>query len=233
MKHRFRIPKGVEIREYRFSPMGSAVHSTVRRNSQGETSRLLVGHAAVFNSESVDFGGWKETIRKGAFKRAIKEKQDVRALLNHDSNFVLGRTKNGTLRLKEDAVGLYVEIDVPDTQIGRDLLKSIDRGDIDQMSFAFRVGEDDWKEKKDSDGKLVFLRELKEIETLYDVSPVTFPAYQQTDIALNRNSRSQLRRLRLERMAREFCREERDRELDELILEQDLAEFKRRVRNRK
>lgn len=155
------------------------------RKADGDGKRdMLVGHAAVFNSESVDFGGWKETIRKGAFKRAIKEKQDVRALLNHDSNFVLGRTKSGTLRLKEDKEGLYVEIDLPNTTAARDLKESIDRGDIDQMSFAFRVGEDDWKEKKDDEGSLVYLRELKEIETLYDVSPVTFPAYQQTDIAV-------------------------------------------------
>ena len=230
MRHKFKIPEGVEIREYRFSPMGSAVHSAVRRNSQGETSRLLVGHAAVFNSESVDFGGWKETIRKGAFKRAIKEKQDVRALLNHDSNFVLGRTKSGTLRLWEDDVGLAAEIVVADTQVGRDLIKSINRGDIDQMSFAFRVKDENWKEKKTASGDYEYLRELRDVD-LFDVSPVTFPAYQQTDVTLSKDSRVQLRRLRLERMAREFYREERDREFDDLVLEQEIAELKRRVRN--
>ena len=141
--------------------------------------RKMVGHAAVFNQET-DIGGWfREKIAPGAFKESIRE-DDIRALFNHDPNFVLGRNTAKTLTLAEDDTGLKTTIDPPDTQFARDLAVSIERGDITQMSFAFQVLEEEWKtgEKKELD-----LRTIKKVR-LYDVSPVTFPAYQGTDIAL-------------------------------------------------
>lgn len=141
--------------------------------------RKLVGHAAVFN-ERTDIGGYfQEMIEPGAFKSSIK-KDDVRALFNHDPNFVLGRSTAGTLKMSEDEVGLRVQIDPPDTQFARDLAVSIERGDINQMSFAFQVLEEEWirGEKKEPD-----IRTIKKVK-LYDVSPVTFPAYEGTDIAV-------------------------------------------------
>ena len=141
----------------------------------------LVGHAAVFNSLSEDLGGFREQIMPGAFTDAI-EADDVRALFNHDPNFVLGRNRSKTLRMAEDARGLAIEIKLPDTQTVRDLVVApIERGDVSQMSFGFSVkpGGQDWA--KDDEGRVI--RTLKKVR-LFDVSPVTYPAYQQTDIAV-------------------------------------------------
>ncbi len=141
--------------------------------------RKMVGHAAVFG-QATDIGGWfREQVEPGAFKSSIK-KDDVRALFNHDPNFVLGRNTAGTLTMSEDETGLKVSIDPPDTQLARDLAISIARGDINQMSFSFQVLEEEWKmgEKKELD-----LRTIKKVR-LFDVSPVTFPAYEGTDIAV-------------------------------------------------
>jgi len=140
---------------------------------------VIEGHAAVFDEEAVIGDYFREVIKPGAFTRAIKEKQDVRALWNHDANHVLGRTKAGTLHLSEDKRGLKIAIDPPDTQFANDLLTSIKRGDIDQMSFAFRAVEEKWIEKKGE----MSLRELHDLD-LYDISPVTYPAYAATDVGL-------------------------------------------------
>lgn len=147
----------------------------------GKPTRLR-GHAAVFDQLSEDLGGFREVIRRGAFRRAIAE-DDIRALWNHDSRIVLGRNKSRTLSLEEDDVGLAIDILPPDTQMGRDALISIDRGDVSQMSFGFMIRDwaKDQKWGKDASGALV--RELLEVE-LFDVSPVTYPAYPQTDIAV-------------------------------------------------
>lgn len=136
-------------------------------------SGKLVGYAAVFNQDSVDMG-FIERIKPGAFAKALK-KSDVRALFNHDSNFVLGRQSAGTLKLKEDSKGLYIEIDPPGATWATDLRESIRRGDIDQMSFGFTVasGGERWEGNT---------RVLTEIDQLFDVSPVTFPAYPTTEI---------------------------------------------------
>ena len=139
----------------------------------------IAGYAAVFD-ETTNIGGmFDEVVRKGAFARAIKDGQDVRALWNHDPNHVLGRTKAGTLKLEEDKKGLWMEIDPPNTQFAHDLMESMRRGDIDQMSFAFRAVEETWTERKDE----ATLRELKDVD-LYDVSPVTYPAYEGTSVGL-------------------------------------------------
>lgn len=146
----------------------------------GESPRI-VGHAAVFNSPT-EIGsklwGWKERVSPGAFKESIRV-DDIRGLFNHDPNLILGRNVSGTMELAEDEKGLLYEIDPPDTQPARDLLASIDRGDISGSSFAFEVQEQKWTitddpEKWDE-------RELVTIK-LWDVSPVTFPAYDDTDV---------------------------------------------------
>lgn len=147
----------------------------------GKSGGTLTGHAAVFNQRSENLGGWFEIIMPGAFAEAI-EKDDVRSLWNHDPNFVLGRNRSKTLRLSEDQTGLAIENDLPDTQTIRDLVVApIERGDVSQMSFGFQVrpGGADWAD--DDDGMLV--RTLKRVRLL-DVSPVTFAAYPQTDVAV-------------------------------------------------
>lgn len=145
---------------------------------EGDEKPKIRGHAAVFERKSVELWGFKEKIRKGAFENSIKT-SDVRALFNHDPNYVLGRNISGTLTLSENENGLYVEIDPPDTQWARDLQESIRRGDIDQMSFGFRTIKDEWDQADPNN----VTRTLVEVE-LFDVSPVTYPAYPQTDVGI-------------------------------------------------
>lgn len=141
----------------------------------------LVGYAAVFNELSVDLGGFREMIRPGTFSGSLARQPDVRAVVEHGGGLeMLGRTTNGTLRLAEDEVGLRVEIDTPDTQAGRDTLALVRRGDLSQMSFAFRVFPDGDKwTTTDS----YALRELLAVD-LHDgdVSVVAYPAYPATSV---------------------------------------------------
>jgi len=135
----------------------------------------IVGYAAVFNQLSEDLGGFREKISPGAFRKTIQE-ADIRALWNHDSNYVLGRNKSGTLKLEEDSHGLRIEITPPETTWAKDLITSMKRGDVDQMSFGFRTIKDRWE----NDGGRN-IRTLLEVE-LFDVSPVTYPSYPQTEV---------------------------------------------------
>ena len=151
------------------------------RAEAGEDGKPMIrGYAAVFNQLSEDLGGFREQLSVGAFSDAMAN-SDVRALVNHDPNLVLGRNKAGTLTMREDAAGLYVEITPPDTQAARDLLTSMQRGDINQMSFAFTVNKEDQQWTRDGTGP--WLRTIKKVSRLYDVSVVTYPAYQQTTAA--------------------------------------------------
>ena len=145
------------------------------RVDDGDERGKIVGHAAVFNELSEPLWGFRERILPGAFEDAIRQ-DDVRALWNHDPNYVLGRNKAGTLRLAEDDRGLAVEIDPPDTQWARDLLVSIRRGDVNQMSFAFTVLDEEFTKEGGEN-----IRVLKKVR-LHDVSVVTYPAYPQTDV---------------------------------------------------
>lgn len=159
--------------EYRSFPLEVRV--------EGDDKKKIVGYAAMFDKWSDDLGGFKEIIRKGAFRKTIKEK-DVRALFNHSPNYVLGRTKSGTLELKEDKTGLAINNDPPtENPWVQGLMESIDRGDIDQMSFGFRTIKDSWRHPENK--KEPSERELLEVE-LFDVSIVTFPAYPQTSVAV-------------------------------------------------
>ena len=132
------------------------------------------GYAAVFNSDSEPLP-FIERIMPGAFAKSLKSRNNIRMYMNHDSSMLLGTTKSKTVRLTEDTKGLYVDADLPDTSVGRDLSVLMQRGDVDSMSFGFTVpqGGDRWSD----DGSR---RELKQIR-LYEVSVVTgFPAYAAT-----------------------------------------------------
>ena len=162
-------PPSLERREFTIEGM--------KIERRADAPMKMVGHASVFNRDA-DIGGWFiESVSPGAFRRAIAE-DDVRALFNHDPNFVLGRNRAGTLKLSEDDIGLAIEIAPPDTQFARDLAVSIERGDINQMSIGFRALKEEWDESGD-----LLKRKLLEVE-LFDVSPVTFPAFTQTDIGM-------------------------------------------------
>lgn len=144
---------------------------------EGEQSPVIRGYAAVFNSISEDLGYFREIIRPGAFKKTINDGADVRALFNHNPNFIIARTKSNTLKLSEDDKGLFIEATPPDTTWARDLVTSIKRGDIDQMSFGFETVKDRWGTENGDR-----MRELLEVR-LFDVSPVTYPAYPQTSVS--------------------------------------------------
>lgn len=153
----------------------------------------VVGYAAVFNSRSGNLGGFTEEIRPGSFRRSLESKADIRALLDHDTRLVLGRTSAGTLNLSEDTRGLLIDITLPDTSYARDVAELLRRGDVSQMSFGFTVpsGTDLWGE---GDGGLRH-RTLTEC-SLAEVSIVTFPAYAETSCALRSLARHRMQALR-------------------------------------
>lgn len=134
--------------------------------------RSVVGYAAVYGATSGDLGGFREQIAPGAFAGVLAD-ADVRCLLNHDANVVLGRTKSGTLRLADDERGLRFEVDLPESR--SDLREAVARGDLDGASFRFQVGEEEW------DGDL---RTVKTVAALHDVTLATYPAYPATSIEL-------------------------------------------------
>lgn len=148
---------------------------------EGE-SRTIEGYAALFDTRSKNLGWFEEVIERGAFDGALP-KSDVRALINHDVNLLIGRTKVGTARVFVDERGLRYEADLPNTTYANDLIESIKRGDIDQSSFAFTVKRQSWEEEKREDGSIVEIRHIHEVEELFDVSPVTYPAYTDTTVA--------------------------------------------------
>ena len=145
-----------------------------------DDSVRITGYAAVYNQLSGDLGGFREKIKRGFFAPAIG-RDDVRALINHDDNLILGRTTAKTLILEEDKKGLRVEILPADTTYEKDLITHMKRGDVDQMSFQFVTSKDDW----DTSDMNNVVRTLVEIESLWDVSVVTFPAYDQTRAEAN------------------------------------------------
>jgi HK97 family phage prohead protease len=143
----------------------------------GESGKTAKGYAALFNTRASIGGYFTEEIAPGAFAATLKS-SDIRALIDHDNGRVIGRSTAGTLRLMEDARGLSVEIDLPDTTDGRDLAVQLERGDISGMSFGFRVTKDEWDETG-----AVPARTIRAVE-LFEVSAVAFPAYDDTSIAL-------------------------------------------------
>lgn len=142
----------------------------------------IEGYASVFN-EPYDMGwGLIETIKPGAFTRALREKQDVRCLFNHDANNLLGRTKAGTLRMSQDGTGLHFDCDIdPEVSLAADVQRMIQRGDLDGCSFAFQVTKVTWREEKGADGRMISYRDIEDVD-LFDVGPVTYPAYEGTSV---------------------------------------------------
>ena len=148
----------------------------------------ILGHAAVFSHLSEDLGGFREIIQPGFFDNVLED--DVRGLWNHNSDLVLGRTRSGTLALRQDDEGLAVEIDPPATTWARDAMVTMQRGDVDQMSFAFwvREGGDRWEQR--DDGTVVRTLLAGGCERLFDVSPVTYPAYPQTNATVRAHAQT-------------------------------------------
>lgn len=147
-----------------------------RRATAGVTAsgRTLTGYAATFGNDTA-IGGFTERIKQGAFTATLASGRDVLALSDHNQSAVLGRTKSGTLTLREDSKGLQFSLRLPDTQAGRDLVELASRGDLGGMSFGFVATDESW------DGNT---RELRAVE-LHEISVVqSWPAYNQTEVSL-------------------------------------------------
>ena len=168
----------------------------LERRFQGECrvdavdERRIRGMAIVFDSLSVNLGGFRETIKPEAVDRTLREGLDVRALADHDSGKVLGRTRAGTLQLRKDKKGLSVIIE-PDPEISyaKDLMRAVARGDISGMSFGFRVLEDDWREDPETGMPIRDVLDMR----ISEVSVVAFPAYESTDVVVSQRSMNALR----------------------------------------
>ena len=154
------------------------VRSTGELRSNGKT---LSGYAAIFNSET-DLGSFVEVIRNGAFRKSLEGGANIRALYHHQGDALLGTTRGGTLKLREDAKGLAFDLALPDTTHGRDLAILVDRGDVAGCSFGFKVreGGDRWELRGAQT-----VRELLDVE-LHEVTLTHDPAYPDTSIALRR-----------------------------------------------
>lgn len=163
---RSKMTKKIERRTF-------TIKNVEARQTEDGTMRLS-GYAAVFNNDSVPLP-FVERIAPGAFRKTLAETPDVRLLINHEG-LPLARTKNRTLRLTEDDTGLFMDADLPDTQAARDLYTLVERGDVDQMSFAFRV----IRQKYNEDRTERTLIELSLADG--DVSVVTYPAYPTTSV---------------------------------------------------
>ena len=150
--------------------------STIEARSDSD-EMIIEGYAALYDNET-NIGPFKETIARGAFDDVMDN--DVRALMNHDPNYVLGRTGAGTLELETDDTGLKYRIKLGEQQYAKDLYESVKRGDISQSSFAFTIAEQSWNENRT-------VRSVDKVATLLDVSPVTYPAYKDTHGLVARN----------------------------------------------
>lgn len=175
--------EGGHSREYSNNEIRSIdINIQKSADTEGEPLKLR-GYAIVYNSLSEPLYGdlFRERINRGAFTKSLLENDQV-CLWGHDTRYVLGRKSSGTLILREDEKGLYFEVSMPNTTWARDLKESVDRGDIKQMSFGFKVVRDNWIDDKETLKEYGMpIREVEEI-TLHEISLVTFPAYPQTNV---------------------------------------------------
>ena len=193
--------------------------NTEFRTTQIEDREVVRGMAAVYNSWSEDLGGFREMIMPGAFDG--RDEDDIRALVNHDPNRLLGRTTAGTLRVASVEGGLDYEYDHGGQTYANDLLISLKRGDITQSSFSFSVakGGAEWREGKDGQMERI----INKVSRLYDVSPVTFPAYPSTTVAkrelseIEKEKNDAAMKAEQERQADEDARD-REAQLREILL---------------
>lgn len=160
----------------------------LRASSGDEESRVIEGYAALFNVRSELMYDFYEVIAPSAFDEA--DLSDIRALFNHDPNSILARTSSGTLEVEVNEKGLFFRFEPPNNTLGNDLLESVRRGDISQSSFAFTLlpDGDNWS-RDESDDMLV--RTITKIDRVFDIAPVTYPAYALTTVSARNLSAAQ------------------------------------------
>ena len=145
---------------------------------------VIEGYALKFNTVSEDLGGFVETILPESLNNT--DFSDVRCFVDHDTSKILGRTTSKTLQISVDKTGLKIRCKLPNTTLGKDTYESIKRGDLNQMSFGFFLANDGDRVKRLDNG--VVLRELTNIKEIFEVSVVSIPAYEDTDIAVAQRS---------------------------------------------
>lgn len=153
----------------------SAESCELRATEDGDKTPHITGYAVVYGVKSQRMFFGREIIMPGAFAKSLKRGDDVIATVDHDNGKILGRRSVGTLKLRSDDHGLSVDIDAPDTTASRDVQESIRRRDVQGMSFEFRTVTDKWRKEAGEE-----IREVHEAD-LFQVGPVTNPAYTQTD----------------------------------------------------
>lgn len=174
--------------------------TTVRVEKRDDASSMIKGYGAVYydaNNPATEYWLWDdlvERIKPGAFDRVISESQDVRCLFNHDSNYVLGRTASGTCRLASDQVGLYYEADSSADPQWQSVASKITRGDVTGSSFSFYPSKVLWESIKTAD-RSYDVRWITEMLVVFDVGPVTFPAYAATTSSRNVDTHERARLL--------------------------------------
>jgi len=149
------------------------------RTAGDENEQIIEGYPIVYGVEA-DLGFFREKIRAGAATEALNHSDEF-VLFNHDSNYPLARRANGTLEVKEDKHGVHIKADLSKSAEGRNTYEMIKNGLIDKMSFAFTVEEDEWTRIREGDEDTE-TREIVKFKELYDYSPVTRPAYEQTQV---------------------------------------------------
>jgi HK97 family phage prohead protease len=178
-------PELKPAREHRVLPLDDVEW---RASGSGEGELTVRGHAAVFNRSSLDLGGFRETIDPHAFDNVLDTNPDVHALWDHDTRLVLARTTNKTLELRADPIGLHFWAKVANTSYAKDLRLLMERGDVNQASFAFTVARDEWT----VDDKEQVTRTILEVDQLYDVTVTAQGAYPQTDTSVVKHLRSRI-----------------------------------------
>ncbi len=176
-------------------------HANLRVSRTGGKTRI-VGYAARFNSLSENLGGFKEKIDPKAFEKSLKS-SDVRGLVNHNADLLMGRTSSGTMKLETDGDGLQYEIEPPDSELAKHYIAAIERGDMNGSSFSFTV-DDDGDEWDDDNEEGIPIRTVRSVRDLFDCGPVTYPAYLDTTVASRSLSRRVDPRIYRQRLARLF-----------------------------
>ena len=164
----------------------------ITRDQQTPEERVIEGYFALYESETELWAGSYEIISKGAFDNTINA-NDIRALWNHNTQYVLGRNKNGSLELKADDKGLYATIKLPKTQYAEDLYSLVQRGDIDQASFGFNIIDEELEELANGG----YRWRIKDID-LHEISVVTFPQYENTTVQAREKQVHQLEQRKLQ-----------------------------------
>jgi HK97 family phage prohead protease len=161
----------------------------VRSNAIPNSPGTVTGRCIVVNSLSQDLGGFKERIHPDAVARVLRSAPDIRALWSHDTSDVLGRTKNGTLRLSQNTSGdMCFALDLPNTSAGRDAYELVKRSDVSGCSFGFECTEDDWSDEMDEETNSVIPIRVVRSMRMFEMSLCAFPAYEATEVSASDDS---------------------------------------------